>query len=158
MDFYEPKYSLSDNVSNYPNKMFSIEILLSSANKICWINAYSWWSSQLSRKKGILNGPGYTRQFTVFEVLFSADNHPRFPSYRPPVYKYKKCTRWKETSFESPLEGKNLWNVWQRRLLKPGQYRDTFAAIGWSGIRTCMKNRMCNQWDNWRAPGHELLL
>ena len=25
-------------------------------------------------------------------------------------------------------------------------------------IRTCMKNRMCNQWDNWRAYGPELLL
>ena len=25
-------------------------------------------------------------------------------------------------------------------------------------LRTCMKNRMCNQWDNWRAYGPELLL
>ena len=24
-------------------------------------------------------------------------------------------------------------------------------------LRTCMKNRMCNQWDNWRAHGPELL-
>ena len=25
-------------------------------------------------------------------------------------------------------------------------------------LRTCIKNRMCNQWDNWRAYGPELLL
>ena len=25
-------------------------------------------------------------------------------------------------------------------------------------LRTCMKNRICNQWDNWRAYGPELLL
>ena len=25
-------------------------------------------------------------------------------------------------------------------------------------LRTCVKNRMCNQWDNWRAYGPELLL
>ena len=25
-------------------------------------------------------------------------------------------------------------------------------------LRTCMKNRMCNQWDNWRANGPEVLL
>ena len=28
----------------------------------------------------------------------------------------------------------------------------------WDKLRTCMKNRMCNQWDNWRAYGPELLL
>ena len=25
-------------------------------------------------------------------------------------------------------------------------------------LRTCMKNRICNRWDNWRAYGPELLL
>ena len=51
---------------------------------------------------------------------------------------------------EEPSVTSGPWTSPFSWIILPG---DTYIKL-----RTCMKNRICNQWDNWRAYGPEQML